>query len=92
MRSTLLFAAVLASTAAGAEMSSAKLPACIHGTTIALDPAAKPPLHLGTQSYPRTLALCDHEVVLTFDDGPSPHTTPRICARSPTPASTRPSS
>ncbi len=27
-------------------------------------------LALGLQSYPRTLALADHEVVLTFDDGP----------------------
>ena len=28
-------------------------------------------LALGLQSYPRTLALRDHEVVLTFDDGPA---------------------
>ncbi len=28
-------------------------------------------LSLGLQSYPRTLALADHEVVLTFDDGPA---------------------
>lgn len=26
---------------------------------------------LGLQTYPRTLALADHEVVLTFDDGPA---------------------
>lgn len=31
-------------------------------------------LALGLQSYPRTLALRDHEVVLTFDDGPAPLT------------------
>ena len=54
------------------------LPGCIHEGTIALDPAVGAPLHLGTQSYPQTLALCDHEVVLTFDDGPSPETTPRV--------------
>ncbi len=29
---------------------------------------------LGLQTYPRTLALADHEVVLTFDDGPAPTT------------------
>jgi peptidoglycan/xylan/chitin deacetylase (PgdA/CDA1 family) len=29
---------------------------------------------LGLQSYPRTLALHDHEIVLTFDDGPAPLT------------------
>ncbi|MGA8170378.1 MAG: polysaccharide deacetylase family protein [Methylocystis sp.] len=34
-------------------------------------------LALGLQSYPHTLALADHEVVLTFDDGPAP-TTPQV--------------
>ena len=34
-------------------------------------------LPLGLQSYPRTLALEDHEVVLTFDDGPAA-TTPQV--------------
>jgi peptidoglycan/xylan/chitin deacetylase (PgdA/CDA1 family) len=29
---------------------------------------------IGLKTYPRTLALADHEVVLTFDDGPSPAT------------------
>jgi peptidoglycan/xylan/chitin deacetylase (PgdA/CDA1 family) len=29
---------------------------------------------IGLKTYPRTLALDDHEVVLTFDDGPSPVT------------------
>jgi len=29
---------------------------------------------VGLKTYPRTLALADREVVLTFDDGPSPHT------------------
>ncbi len=32
---------------------------------------------LGLKSYPQTLALDDHEVVLTFDDGPAPATTPK---------------
>ena len=50
---------------------------CLHGPTVALDPRVGP-LHLGTQSYPQTLALCEREVVLTFDDGPSPETTPRV--------------
>ncbi|KAA5610872.1 polysaccharide deacetylase family protein [Rhodovastum atsumiense] len=34
-------------------------------------------LALGLQSYPRTLDLHDHEVVLTFDDGPAA-TTPQV--------------
>ena len=33
---------------------------------------------IGLKTYPQTLDLNDHEVVLTFDDGPWPHTTPRI--------------
>ncbi len=35
---------------------------------------------VGLQSYPQSLDLADHEVVLTFDDGPSPKTTPAILA------------
>jgi peptidoglycan/xylan/chitin deacetylase (PgdA/CDA1 family) len=33
---------------------------------------------IGLKTYPQTLDLADHEVVLTFDDGPSPATTPRV--------------
>lgn len=40
------------------------------------DPATLPPV--GLQTYPRTLDLADHEVVLTFDDGPSRATTPLV--------------
>lgn len=41
--------------------------------TIAIDPAEYP--RLGTTNYKQTLPLQDHEVVLTFDDGPiPPHT------------------
>jgi peptidoglycan-N-acetylglucosamine deacetylase len=36
---------------------------------------------VGLKSYPQTLDLADHEVVLTFDDGPSPKTTPRSSRR-----------
>jgi peptidoglycan-N-acetylglucosamine deacetylase len=35
-------------------------------------------LQVGLKSYPRTLPLQDHEVVLTFDDGPAPGTTAQI--------------
>jgi peptidoglycan/xylan/chitin deacetylase (PgdA/CDA1 family) len=44
--------------------------------TIAIDGAQK--LALGLETYPRTLALRDHEVVLTFDDGPVAGTTPKV--------------
>ena len=35
-------------------------------------------LAIGLKTYPQTLALADHEVVLTFDDGPLPGTTPAV--------------
>ena len=45
---------------------------------LAIDPGTLPPV--GLKTYPRTLDLADHEVVLTFDDGPLPATTPRVLA------------
>jgi peptidoglycan/xylan/chitin deacetylase (PgdA/CDA1 family) len=35
-------------------------------------------IQVGLKTYPRSLALDDHEIVLTFDDGPAAQTTPRI--------------
>ena len=35
-------------------------------------------LQVGLKTYPRTLALDDREIVLTFDDGPAPLTTPKV--------------
>jgi peptidoglycan/xylan/chitin deacetylase (PgdA/CDA1 family) len=35
-------------------------------------------LEVGLKTYPRTLALADHEVVLTFDDGPLAATTGKL--------------
>ena len=37
------------------------------------------PLHLGLETYPQTLGLRDREVVLTFDDGPTPRRR-RMCS------------
>ena len=53
--------------------------ACLPERVVALDPAVAP-LHLGIQSFPTTLALKEREIVLTFDDGPAPATTPRVLA------------
>ena len=44
---------------------------------IAID-VGKAPIHVGLKSYPQTLRLADHEVVLTFDDGPNKVTTPEV--------------
>jgi peptidoglycan/xylan/chitin deacetylase (PgdA/CDA1 family) len=45
---------------------------------LAVDAATTP--RVGLKSFPQTLPLDDHEVVLTFDDGPWPATTPRVLA------------
>jgi peptidoglycan/xylan/chitin deacetylase (PgdA/CDA1 family) len=43
---------------------------------LTVDPASYP--RVGQKSFPQTLPLEDHEVVLTFDDGPSPPNTSRV--------------
>ncbi len=43
-----------------------------------VDAATTP--RVGLKSFPQTLPLADHEVVLTFDDGPWPPTTTRVLA------------
>jgi peptidoglycan/xylan/chitin deacetylase (PgdA/CDA1 family) len=45
---------------------------------LSVDAATTP--RVGLKSFPQTLPLDDHEVVLTFDDGPWPATTPRVLA------------
>jgi peptidoglycan/xylan/chitin deacetylase (PgdA/CDA1 family) len=44
--------------------------------TLVVDPRAHP--RVGTMQYPETLPLEDHEVVLTFDDGPLPRNSNQI--------------
>jgi peptidoglycan/xylan/chitin deacetylase (PgdA/CDA1 family) len=46
--------------------------------TLAVDAVSFP--RVGLKSFPQTLPLRDHEVVLTFDDGPWPPTTPKVLA------------
>src|ERR1700738_1893330 len=45
---------------------------------LSVDAVATP--RVGLKSFSQTLPLGDHEVVLTFDDGPWPPTTPRVLA------------
>jgi peptidoglycan/xylan/chitin deacetylase (PgdA/CDA1 family) len=45
---------------------------------LAVDAASTP--RVGLKSFPQTLPLADHEVVLTFDDGPWPPTTRKVLA------------
>jgi peptidoglycan/xylan/chitin deacetylase (PgdA/CDA1 family) len=44
--------------------------------TLVVDPREH--LRIGTMQYPETLPLADHEVVLTFDDGPLPRNSNRV--------------
>jgi peptidoglycan-N-acetylglucosamine deacetylase len=44
--------------------------------TLVVDPREHP--RIGTMQYPETLPLADHEVVLTFDDGPLPRNSNQI--------------
>src|ERR1700720_638200 len=44
--------------------------------TLAVDPREHP--RIGTMQYPETLPLRDHEVVLTFDDGPLPRNSNQV--------------
>src|SRR5579864_4470870 len=44
--------------------------------TLVVDPREHP--RIGTVQYPETLPLADHEVVLTFDDGPLPRNSNKV--------------
>lgn len=50
------------------------------GTSRVLSVDAANTPRVGLKSFPQTLPLRDHEVVLTFDDGPWPPTTQRVLA------------
>lgn len=50
------------------------------GTSRVLRVDAKTTPRVGLKSFPETLPLADHEVVLTFDDGPRPPTTSKVLA------------
>jgi peptidoglycan/xylan/chitin deacetylase (PgdA/CDA1 family) len=77
----LLRTALVASVAwtAAAQAADCPRPGAL-GTSriLVVDPAATP--RVGLKSFPQTLPLGDHEVVLTFDDGPSPATTSQVLA------------
>jgi peptidoglycan/xylan/chitin deacetylase (PgdA/CDA1 family) len=48
------------------------------GTSRVVEVGAQGGLAVGLKTYPKTIALADHEVILTFDDGPDEFTTPQI--------------
>ena len=76
-----LHVAIIALIACAAAAHAAECPrAGTLGTSrvLAVDAAHTP--RVGLKNFPQTLPLNDHEVVLTFDDGPWPPTTPRVLA------------
>jgi peptidoglycan/xylan/chitin deacetylase (PgdA/CDA1 family) len=60
------------------DTNPAPCPAGALGTSRVLSLDTKGRLALGLKTYPQSLDLADHEVVLTFDDGPWPATTPSV--------------
>jgi peptidoglycan/xylan/chitin deacetylase (PgdA/CDA1 family) len=50
------------------------------GTSRVLTVAPKTYPRVGLKSFPQTLPLADHEIVLTFDDGPRPPYTQKVLA------------
>jgi peptidoglycan-N-acetylglucosamine deacetylase len=48
------------------------------GTSRTMEVGTAGGVQVGLKTYPQTLALADHEIVLTYDDGPAAETTPEI--------------
>jgi peptidoglycan/xylan/chitin deacetylase (PgdA/CDA1 family) len=78
MRSTVAVYSLLASLLGVAAASAAECPPGALGVsrTIAVDPSEH--ARVGSMQYGESLPLNDHEIVLTFDDGPLPPYTNRI--------------
>src|SRR5882757_2824389 len=76
-----LVAAALAVMACGAPVLAQDCPRKdALGTSRVLEVDAATSPRVGLKSFPQTLPLADHEIVLTFDDGPWPATDTRILA------------
>src|SRR3954454_19180257 len=77
----MLRAAIIALIAGTAAAQAAECPrAGTLGTSRVLTVDAATTPRVGLKSFAQTLPLADHEVVLTFDDGPWPGTTPKVLA------------
>src|SRR5262249_3370424 len=78
MRSTIAASCLLVSVMGIGTAAAAECPAGALGVsrTIAIDPSEH--ARVGSMQYGETLPLADHEIVLTFDDGPLPPYTNRV--------------
>ncbi len=63
-----------------ASAGAAPCPTDALGVSRVLRLGARGGVDVGLKTYPQTLALADHEVVLTFDDGPASGTTQKVLA------------
>jgi peptidoglycan/xylan/chitin deacetylase (PgdA/CDA1 family) len=73
-------AALLGQLAAAGAARAADCPKGALGTSRVLTVDATTYPRVGLRSFPQTLPLADHEVVLTFDDGPRPPSTQKVLA------------
>ena len=73
LAAVLCFLAAGLSGAVAAECGPDKL-----GTSRIAEVGAHGGLLVGLKTYPNAIPLADHEVILTFDDGPDAHTTPEV--------------
>lgn len=76
----LIFLCLAVGLAGTALAAGAACPAGRLGVARTLVLSTKGGFAVGLKSYPQSLDLADHEVVLTFDDGPSLKTTPAVLA------------
>jgi peptidoglycan/xylan/chitin deacetylase (PgdA/CDA1 family) len=76
----LIWSALTGATSAASPPSAPCPRADSLGTSRILDVDAARTPQVGLKSFPETLPLADHEVILTFDDGPWPATTSRVLA------------
>src|ERR1700709_1153762 len=70
---TVLALALFASSIARAECGTDRL-----GTARVVEVGTQGGLLVGLKTYDKTITLGDHEVILTFDDGPDAHYTPEV--------------
>ena len=63
---------------ASAAVHAAPCPEDALGVSRTLEIGTSGGLQIGLKTYPQSLALADHEIVVTFDDGPSAFTTPKV--------------
>jgi peptidoglycan/xylan/chitin deacetylase (PgdA/CDA1 family) len=71
-------ATALPATSAGEPADTCSAAPDMLGTSRVMSIGAPNGVEVGLKTYPQTLKLEDHEVILTFDDGPLPETTGKV--------------